>query len=74
MKLEPTIKLNVYEILSRAVESGVGYGYRRAHKHTNRPTEDVITQEIYNAVMNELFEVLVYNDDEGYGSSNETGR
>jgi hypothetical protein len=55
------VRFNAYEIISRAVEEGVAYGYRRAHKHTDKPTEAQMTTEIENAVMNSLSEVLVYD-------------
>lgn len=60
------VRFNAYEIISRAVEEGVAYGYRRAHKHTDKPTEAQMTTEIENAVMNSLSEVLIYGpEDEG---------
>jgi hypothetical protein len=60
------VRINAYEIISRAVEEGVGYGYRRAYKHTDKPTEAHMTTEIENAVMNSLTEVLIYGpEDEG---------
>lgn len=46
----------VYPLLLDAVEVGVGYGYRRAHKHVDNPTEDALIQAITDAVMNEIFE------------------
>ena len=56
------MKFNAYEILSRAVESGVSYGYMRAHKHTDTPNEDAIKTEIENAIMTELCEVITFDD------------
>ena len=58
------VKINAYEILSRAVEEGIDYGYRRAHKNTNNPTEGAIQTEIETAVMNALCEVLIFNEEE----------
>jgi hypothetical protein len=64
VQVKPYIRINAYEIVSRAVEDGVAYGYNRAHKHTDKPTEDSLKAEIENAVMNELSEVLIYGDEE----------
>lgn len=43
-------------VLERCVEDGVELGYNRAHKHTNTPPEDIIKQEIVNAVLTEIHE------------------
>ena len=48
----------VWEIVSRAVESGVAFGYRRAHKHTPKPSEDHVREQIELEVMNALSEVI----------------
>jgi hypothetical protein len=52
------IKVNVYKVLARAVEEGVAYGWNRAHKHTDTPSAEAIKEEIENAVMNEISEVV----------------
>ena len=36
------MKPKVHKILEMAVEQGVSYGYRRAHKHIENPTEGAI--------------------------------
>ena len=63
MKINTGMRFNAYEILSRAVEEGVSYGYMRAHKHTDIPTEDAIKTEIENAIMTELCEVITFEGD-----------
>lgn len=63
MKINTGMKFNAYEILSRAVESGVSYGYMRAYKHTDTPNEDAIKSEIENAIMNELCDVITFDGD-----------
>lgn len=50
--------IDLYKIIDRAVEEGVAYGYRRAHKHTDKPSEQAIREQIKQAVMNELSEVI----------------
>lgn len=62
-KILGVIRVNAYEIVCRAVEEGIGYGYRRAYKHTATPDENALKEEIYCAVMNELCEVLWFTDD-----------
>jgi hypothetical protein len=60
VKLKQRVKL--YPILSEAVERGTAYGYHRAHKHVESPSEEEITQAISNAVMAELCEVIDFED------------
>lgn len=57
------IKFNGYRIVSDAVEDGVHVGYHRAHKHTDTPDEELMKSAIFDAVMNELSEVLIWSDD-----------
>jgi hypothetical protein len=53
---------NVYGLVAKAVEDGIGYGYRRAHKHTETPDADTIKETIRQHVMNELCELLDFGD------------
>ena len=48
------MKANMYKLIERCVEEGVQYGYNRAHKHTDTPTEDQIKLAVTDAVMNEI--------------------
>jgi len=52
------IRVNLYGLLSRAVEEGIAHGWRRAHKHTDTPNEITIKQHIDEEVMNALCEVF----------------
>jgi hypothetical protein len=38
------------------IENGLTIGYRRAFKHTDNPTEEQITNQIRESIMNELYE------------------
>jgi hypothetical protein len=58
------VRVNVYAVISRAVEDGVSSGYRRAHKHDDAPSEAHIINEIEQAVMNEICEVLQFGDED----------
>ncbi len=66
IKISGTVRANVYRIMDDAVENGARLGYRRAHKHTDTPSEEQIVDEIHRAVMNELCTYLIF-DDEGTG-------
>jgi hypothetical protein len=55
-KVKPKVRL--YPLLARAVEEGIAYGYRRAHKHVDDPGADAIRTAIHDAVMAELVEIL----------------
>lgn len=57
-----SIRLKVYDLFEQAVESGVAYGYNRAHKHTERPSEETIKNEIIRSVMSSLDELIVWDD------------
>lgn len=54
------LKVNTYVVVTRAIEEGINYGWNRAHKHTDHPSEGQIKQEIENAIMNSLSEVLIW--------------
>ena len=62
VKLNAHAKLNAYEIIYRAVEEGVEYGWNRAHKHVDDPNDLLIKQSMIEGVTNALSEVLVYDD------------
>ena len=62
LELKASVKINAYRIIDDAVERAVTYGYRRAHKHADRPTEQHIVQEIQRAVMNDLCEILKFDE------------
>ena len=49
-------------LLESAIEDGVTYGYRRAHKHTETPTEYEICSAISDAVMLKIAEVFDFVD------------
>jgi hypothetical protein len=53
-----------HKILETAVEEGVRYGYRRAHKHIENPTEGAIIDNVVEQVMNSLDEYFTFEDDE----------
>lgn len=60
--VETPIKVNAYAVIQRAVEEGVAYGYHRSFKHNDNPSEAQIVDEIEEAVMNEICEVLQFGN------------
>lgn len=60
-KLKPRIR--TYDILCNAVEAGVSYGYMRAHKHTDKPSEEHVKDELIKALIGELCERFEVSDD-----------
>ena len=62
--VDGSIKPRVYELMCRCVEDGVAYGYRRAHKHAVTPGEDIIREQIEDAVMNSICEYFYFDSDE----------
>jgi hypothetical protein len=63
LRLDSTVRLNTYKIVSDAIENGIKYGYRRAHKHIENPSEDTIIEQIHLAVMNDLCDIINFDDD-----------
>ncbi len=64
VQVSATIKLNTYKIISDVVEIGITRGWNRSHKHSDNPHESTIINEIHSAVMNELCEILKFDEDE----------
>jgi hypothetical protein len=52
-----------YDALSDAVESGIAYGWARAHKHVDTPTQQAIADAIRNAIMNAICDAFDFDDE-----------
>ena len=50
------MKPKILPVLELCIENGLSYGYRRAFKHTENPTEEQITNQIRESIMLELYE------------------
>lgn len=61
VNMKTNVKIDTYKIISRAIEEGIQYGYRRAHKYVENPDENHIVDQIYGAIMNELSEILIFD-------------
>ena len=57
------MSVRAYTVLRRAVEEGVAYGWRRAHKHTHAPDEKLIEDQIVTGVLNEICLYFDFSDD-----------
>jgi hypothetical protein len=60
MKLKGLIKIKPYPVIENAVETGVAYGWHRAHKHNDKPTPDKIRDAIAEAVMASISEAVEF--------------
>ena len=62
-----TVRVNLYEIIHRQVEDGVGWGLRRHWKHREGRPEDVEMEEMRDTVashvMAALCEVVEFNEE-----------
>jgi hypothetical protein len=57
------MKIRAYPVLCRAIEEGVAYGWRRAHKHVDSPDAATIAEQIVTAVINEVCQYFDFDDD-----------
>ncbi len=50
------LRVKVYPVLADAVEVGIARGMRQAHKHTDTPEPEAITETILREVLSEICE------------------
>lgn len=55
------MRVKAYDVLSRAVEEGVSYGYNRAHKHVEKPSPTAIVESVEREVMNSICEYFEFD-------------
>jgi hypothetical protein len=53
------MKVRTYRVLCRAVEEGVTYSWRRAHKHLDAPDAETVEEQIVTTVLNEVCQYFV---------------
>ncbi len=56
------MRVRTWTVLSDCVEDGIGYGWQRAHKHTDKPDEDALKEAIYDAVTGEISQYFSFDD------------
>ena len=57
------VRLNAYGIISDAIDRGLRLGWYRAHKHADSPDQETIFYNVHNEIMNELCDVLKFDDE-----------
>ena len=57
------MKVRAYDVLRRAIEEGVEYGWRRAHKHTDSPDAETIKDQVVTGILNEVCEYFDFDDE-----------
>ena len=57
------MKAKVRVILEMAIEEGTRRGYRRAFKHNEDPSEEVICENIEECVMSQIYEYFTFDED-----------
>lgn len=58
------MKPKIYSILSSAIEDGISQGYKYAFKHTDSPCESMIVHHIRDAILSEISEYFVFDEDD----------
>lgn len=56
------MKPRSYEILRRAVEEGIAHGLRRARKHDDSPSDEVIAEQVEAEVMVAVDKVFTFDE------------
>ena len=63
VKVKRAVKLKAYAIIDEAVARGVGFGWNRAHKYVDNPTEATIKEKMQDEVMLALTEILEFGEE-----------
>ena len=58
------MKPKFHIVLETAIKQGVSYGYQRAHKYVENPTEGAIIDSIVEQVMNSLDDWFEFGEEE----------
>ena len=56
------MKLNSYKIVDDAIEKAIDYGYRRAFKYNDNPTEEHVKEQIHSSIMSDLSELINFDN------------
>ena len=57
------MKPKILPVLEQCIEHGTIRGYNRAYKHDDDPSSDVITQTIFNCIMEEIHEWFTFESE-----------
>jgi hypothetical protein len=58
------MKPKFHIVLETAIKQGVSYGYQRAHKHVENPSEESIIMNIEEQVMFAIYEWFDFGEEE----------
>lgn len=56
------MKANEYQVLQTAVDEGVSWGFARAYKYTEEPTEDQLREAIKQAVLDSICDWFKFDE------------
>lgn len=56
------MKANMHKVLEHVLDVGIELGWRRAHKHTDTPSAELLKNSIEQAIWDELYEWVVFDD------------
>lgn len=59
---QKAMRAKLRTILERAISDGITYGYHRAHKHTDTPSEELMISQIENGIWLEIDEVIDFEE------------
>lgn len=61
--IKSTVRLDSYKIISNIIEIGISRRWNKAHKHMQTPSQQHILNEIHMLAMNELCEILKFDEE-----------
>lgn len=56
------MKANMHKVLEHVLDVGIELGWNRAHKHTDTPSAELLKNSIEQAIWDELYEWVVFDD------------
>ena len=57
------VRVRAFDVFQRAVEEGIAYGWQRAHKHTDTPSEEDVKESIEAGVLNAVGEYFEFEEE-----------
>ncbi len=57
------MKPRIRQILERAIEDGIAYGYHRAHKYTDTPDSDLLQERISYGIWLEIDAIFAFDEE-----------
>lgn len=57
------MKPRIRQILERAIDEGISYGYHRAHKYTDTPDEHLLSERINYGIWLEIDAIFSFDEE-----------